>query len=115
MNESDSVWEIMASRHLWEILVPTVSNDGKPFRTRYHRVWDGKVRAISGGLTILHPAKGQWVCPEGKLYSERMIPVRIMCSREEMDKIVDITLQYYAQKAVLAYKISTEVILRYAK
>jgi hypothetical protein len=99
---------------LWEILVPTVRNDGRPIRTRFHRVWDAKVRAITGGLTILAPAKGQWVSPEGELFIERMIPVRIACSREEIERIIDMTLSYYSQKAVLAYRISEEVVLRHA-
>lgn len=63
-------------RYLYEILVPTMmERDGKisPIKTRYHRVWDDKVRAISNGLTILPPAKGQWVAPDGELFKERMI------------------------------------------
>jgi hypothetical protein len=96
---------------LWEILVPTVRNDGRPFRTRYHRVWDAKVRAISGGLTVMPVAKGQWI-HKGALYSERVIPVRVIASREQMESIVDMTLKYYEQLAVLAYRISDEVILR---
>lgn len=96
---------------MWEILVPTKRNNGIPFRLRYHRVWDQKVRAISGGLTILPVAKGQWVHEE-KLYAERMIPVRILTTRDDMNRIVDFTMRYYDQKAVLAYKISSEVILK---
>ena len=99
------------ARELWEILVPTKRNNGIPFRLRYHRVWDQKVRAISGGLTILPVAKGQWVHEE-KLYAERMIPVRILTTRDDMNRIVDFTMRYYDQKAVLAYKISSEVILK---
>lgn len=98
-------------KNVWEILVPTQRNDGKPFRTRYHRVWDSKVRAIAGGLTILPVAKGQWL-NDGRLYAERMIPVRIMATREEMEQIIDLTLKYYEQIAVMAYKVSEEVILK---
>ena len=94
---------------LYEILVPTVSNEGKPFRTRYHRVWDAKVRIITGGLTILHPAKGQWVSPEGDLFAERMIPVRIMCTEDEIKKIADVTAKYYNQKAIMYYCVSNDV------
>jgi hypothetical protein len=56
---------------LWEILVPTerrkkgAKGETRYYTTRYHRVWDSKVRAITGGLTILPPTKGQWVSPEG--------------------------------------------------
>lgn len=98
---------------LWEILVPTVRNDGKPFRTRYHRVWDEKVRAITGGLTVMPVAKGQWVDQSDEhLYAERMIPVRVACTREQIEQIVKLTLDYYGQIAIMAYKISSEVIIR---
>ena len=98
---------------LWEILVPTSSNEGKPYRTRYHRVWDTKVKSISGGLTILSPAKGHWISKEKELFSERMIPVRILCTRAEIETIIDFTIKYYNQKAVLAYKVSDEYILKH--
>ncbi len=97
---------------LWEVLVPTARNDGRPFRTRYHRVWDTKIRAITGGLTIFPVAKGQWVSPDGKLFAERMIPVRIACTASQISEIIDLTIKYYDQEAVLAYRVSDHVILR---
>jgi hypothetical protein len=105
-----------AKKCLWEILVPTVRNSGKPFRTRYHRVWDEKVREISGGLTVMPVAKGQWVdksTDENTLFRERMIPVRIIATRAEMLTIIAMTKKYYEQIAVLAYKLSEDVILRH--
>lgn len=113
---------------MWEILVPTEKRIKAPrlsgerddefarrnsYTTRYHRVWDAKVRTITGGLTILTPAKGQWVSGDGELFVERMIPVRIVATREQIDRIVDLTLQYYDQLAVLCYKLSDEVILKH--
>jgi hypothetical protein len=98
---------------MWEILVPTVRPDGRPIRTRFHRVWDSKVRAISGGLTILPVSKGQWVSPIGTLFVERMIPVRIACTRTQIKDIIDMTLIYYDQKAVLTYVVSEEVIIKH--
>jgi hypothetical protein len=98
---------------LYEILVPTMRNDGRPVRTRFHRVWDAKVRDISGGLTVMPVAKGQWLFKD-KLFQERMIPVRVIATRSEMEKIIAMTMEYYEQLAVLAYKISEEVILRHA-
>lgn len=100
---------------LWEILVPRQMND-KPVRTRHHKEWDKFVRKITGGLTILKPAKGQWVEPAtSHLHEERVIPVRIACTRKQIDKIVIFTLQHYKQRAVMAYRISTKVILKFAK
>lgn len=101
---------------LWEILVPTVRNDGRPYRTRYHRIWDAKVREITGGLTILAPAKGQWVSPDGELFAERMIPVRIAATAEQMKAICDMTAKYYEQRAVMYYQVSGLVhIIHYEK
>ena len=100
---------------MWEILVPTVRpNTGgeKFFKTRYHRVWDDMVREISGGLTIMPPSKGQWVSPHGTLFQETMIPVRIVATREEIEKIMDLTMVHYSQEAVLCYKVSDEVIFK---
>ena len=96
---------------MWEILVPTeMIRDGKtkPIRVRYHKVWDEKVKAIAGGLTILKPAMGYWVSDEGETFRERMIPVRIICSMLDITKIAEMTMEYYNQEAVLYYKISTE-------
>jgi hypothetical protein len=101
---------------MWEILVPTERRlqSGKYYTTRYHRVWDDKVRDITGGLTIMTPVRGQWISHiTGELFRDRMIPVRILATREEIEKIIDFTLKYYDQLAVLCYKISDEVILKY--
>lgn len=99
-------------KDLWEILVPTIRNNGNPYRLRYHKVWDKKVREISGGLTVMNPVKGQWISSDDELFVERMIPVRIIATKEEIDKIVDMTMLYYDQLAILAYKVGTDVILR---
>ena len=97
---------------LWEILVPCQRNDGKPYRTRHHRAWDLQVERITGGLTIMRPALGQWRSPAtGTLHKERMIPVRIACTREQMREILRRTLVHYPeQEEVMAYLISDEVM-----
>jgi len=100
-------------KDLWEILIPQTDNKKKKYSVKYHQVWDKKVREIAGGITILRTAKGQWINPEKKLFVEEMIPVRVYCSSSEIDKIIDFTLIYYDQEAVMAYKISSEVKLKY--
>lgn len=98
---------------LWEILVPCVFQDNKkPVRLKHHRVWDEYVRKISGGLTILHPAKGQWIETISKdLIEERVIPVRVACNEKEIKKIINFTITHYRQLAVMAYRISDKVLL----
>lgn len=105
---------VVVSLQLWEILVPTVRNDGRPIKLRNHRVWDSKVRAITGGLTVMPVAKGQWVSPDGELFHERMIPVRVACTEEQIGKVIDVTLKHYDdQIAVMAHKVSDEVRIVY--
>lgn len=95
---------------MWEIYVPTIKNDGKPIRTRQHREWDKRVRKITGGLTIYKPVIGQWIdVSDGKLYSERNIPVRVVATPKEMKQIGLLTKKFYEQIAILYYKISEEV------
>lgn len=104
----------MSSRQVvWEILVPRKSNGGRAFHLEYHRKWDEKVRAIAGGLTIFSATKkGVWTSGEGVVFSESMIPVRISCSRKQIKKIMAFTAKHYLQKAIMAYKVSEEVLIR---
>lgn len=101
-------------KYLWEILVPTIRRiDGKPYTTRFHRTWDVRVRSIAGGLTIMVPSKGQWIAPDGELFTERMIPVRISCTRTQIKEIIKMTINHYDQLAIMAYRVSDEVYLVY--
>lgn len=78
------------------------------------RKFDKFVRKLTGGLTILSPAKGSWVF-NNTLFEERVIPVKISCTRKQLDNIVEFTLRHYRQKCVMAYKISNEIILKYGE
>lgn len=102
-------------KSLYEILVPTsMMRHGvlAPIRTRYHRVWDKKVRDITGGLTILKPSRGHWISPTEQLFVERVIPVRIFCTENEMERIADMTAEYYNQEAIMYYVVSNEVTIK---
>lgn len=97
---------------IWEILVPTVSNEGKPYRVRFHRVWDKRVRELIGGLTILPPnIKGEWMSPQGDIFSERMIPVRLYCTENQINFIAKYTKGLYEQEAVMYYQISDKITI----
>ena len=103
----------MTDRALFEILVPCQWNDGRPVRTRHHREWDRRVRKISGGLTILRPGKGQWV-HEDELYEDRVIPVRVFCTQEQIREIANITIVHYEQEAVMYYQLSDWCLIQHA-
>jgi hypothetical protein len=104
-------------KSLWQIMVPTQRNKpiGKNpgYSTRYHRIWDSKVRKITNGLTIQKPVRGQWFAPDGELFVERMIPVLIYCTEEQIDAIADMSAAYYDQKAIMYYKITDTVVIKH--
>lgn len=98
---------------LWEILVPHAFNNGTKVDIAHHHRWDDHVRDIAGGLTILKTAQGIWESPDGAIFRERMIPVRIACNEEQIRAIVDFTIAHYDQIAVMAYRVSEHVIIKH--
>lgn len=103
----------MSMSELWEVLVPQTFNDGAEVPVQHHRSWDERVRNIVGGLTIFKSVRGIWVSPAGEIFREGMIPVRVACTREQIEMIIDLTISHYRQDAVMAYKISEQVIIRH--
>ena len=98
---------------VWEVLVPASNNKDLKFAYEHHKEWDAYVKKLTGGVTIMKVAKGEWVSPTGRVYTDRMIPCRIVCTEEQISDIIDFTIDHYKQEAVLAYRISTNVILRH--
>ena len=99
--------------YMWEILVPYDDNNGNKFPIEHHWKWDEFVRKLTGGMTIHQPAKGDWVSPDGTLFRDKMIPVRVMCTEPEIEEIIKFTIDHYSQLAVLAYEVSNNVKMRY--
>ena len=99
---------------LWEILVPaTEGHYRNEISVGYHQKWDERVRAITGGLTIMKPAKGEWVGGEeaGIVFREPMIPVRVWATLEQMEEIAKVTMEHYSQLAVMYYRLADQVFI----
>lgn len=63
-------------------------------------------------MTLYPPARGSWIDPDsGSDFTERMIPVRIMCTRAQIVEICKETARFYDQLAVLATLVATETVL----
>lgn len=97
---------------MWEILVPASWRKTR-FTYEHHKEWDAYVKEIAGGLTVYRGVKGEWISPSGELFKDRMIPVRVACAEEDIHKIIDFTINHYNQEAVLAYKVSEQVIIKH--
>jgi hypothetical protein len=100
-------------KKLWQILVPVSDQFGDDYPIEKHRVWDTRVREIAGGLTILKTGKGHWITPYGDLEIEKMIPVLISCTQEEIEKIADYTAGYYGQQAIMYWLVSEQVFVKH--
>jgi hypothetical protein len=94
---------------LWQILVPAFWRDGEEVDVSTHRVWDRKVRNITGGLTINRAAKGHWVSPDGSVIVEKVIPVMFAATDMQKEIIQAMTCVFYDQEAIMCYKIGTDV------
>lgn len=101
---------MMDDLKLYEVLVPTIMN-GVPVKTKYHKLWDQKIIALVGGISILHPLLGKWKSSTESVVNERMILCRIACKPAQVHEIIEITKKHYNQEAVMMYKISDEVII----
>jgi len=99
---------------LYEIIIPTRYPNDKKIPTKDHKEWDRLVQKISGGLTVMAASKGKWVF-NAKEYHEKVIPVRVMCDESKIDELIDFTIAYYKQLAVMYYVVSAEVHIRHAK
>lgn len=102
--------KIKESSRLWEILIPTCSNMGVEYTIEHHKKWDKEAKKISKGITIFSLVKGQWKNPRGKIFSEKMIPVRLRATTEEIKKIGQYTLKHYKQEVTWVYEVSSNII-----
>jgi hypothetical protein len=99
-------------KYMWELLVPA-NNMSVEIPVEYHNAWDEKVKNIAGGLTIYKQTRGIWIGPNGEKFHDVMIPVRLYCTKEQFDVVLDLTLEHYmSEQVILGYKISTLVVFK---
>jgi hypothetical protein len=98
-------------KSLWMILVPNEWADGK-ISIEIHKEWDRAVEKIAKGLTVFHPTKGRWICPNNIPFEEEMIPVAIYCTEYQINEIADMTAKHYNQHAIMFYEISNNVTIK---
>ncbi|HEY5587858.1 MAG TPA: hypothetical protein VIK86_02765 [Candidatus Paceibacterota bacterium] len=99
----------MKKSKLWQILVPAYKNDGQEIEIEHHKKWDVFVQKLTNGLTIQKTSRGIWLNQNEIKYEEKMIPVKISCSKAQIKKISNFTAKHYEQEAVMFYLVSKEV------
>lgn len=92
---------------IYQILVPVCDNDGKVFPMAHHWEWDSRVQEIAGGLTLMNSVRGRYL--GGSV--ERMIPVNIAATYDEMQQVTAYTLDHYQQEAVLFWLVADKAMI----
>jgi hypothetical protein len=95
---------------LWEILVPVASNEGVPFPEDHHEAFRRIVRSLPGnsGTTTRPAGDGDWQDNDtGKVYAEKMIPIRFRACRADADRMAEHACRFYDQIVVMAYRIAS--------
>lgn len=97
----------MSKAGMWTILVPHIKNGFE-----LHQKFDDYVIDIAGGLSVLMPTiKGKWQSKQKDLFIERMIPVNVYCTKEQMKSIVGFAAKHYNQKAICYWLAAEEVFI----
>lgn len=101
-----------AKKSLWELYIPTMHPDVRQrrFSRAWHAKWEQRVLEVAGGMGKFAPATGLWVSPAGSVVLEAMVPVRIVATRTEIDGILRMTCEHYAQEVVMCHRLSSEVL-----
>ena len=104
---------LLDDRVLWTILLPIADNDGRVFLNQHHKKFLDRVLKISGGWTE-HPwSTGRWI-DDGRLYSERMIPLEFLATTEQADKITAFACVRYDQVEITCLPL-TDRVRRYRR
>jgi len=99
---------------LWEIFIPKNNNRETIYEVSHHREWNKKVTTETDVILLSSDPHKKKSCPTigESFFSEEMILLRVCCTPEEFDKILDITVQHYDRPEIIAFKLSENMIVK---
>lgn len=97
---------------LYEILIPVYYNDGDAIPSKVITEWTDFTIKLAGGLTRFPEVIGSWRSQNGKVYTEYMVPFRVACKKEDMEKLAELALRLFKQEAIMITEVSNNVIFR---
>ena len=101
---------------LWQILIPTMDNEGTPFTPKDYDDFANLVIKEIGvtGLTMLPRGTGYWVGSSKQVQQEPMIPILIGCELYcEVYLTTKLVAEQFKQKAVAYWKVSDNFFINY--
>jgi len=97
---------------MWEFLLPMINVARHRITFTEYLEWGNEVKKITTGLVLLPFENASWCDSDGVLFKDGMVPVRVTCNKEHVQDIIELTLTYYQQPAIMAYKISDTCVVR---
>jgi hypothetical protein len=99
---------------LWEIFIPKNHNKEMIYGVSHHREWNRKVTKETNVILLSSSSYKEKSCPtiEEPFFSEEMLLLRVYCTQEELDRILDITVDHYDRDKIIAFKISENMIVK---
>lgn len=100
---------------LWQILIPTMDNEGTPFTPKDYDDFANLVIKEVGvtGLTMLPRGTGYWVGSNKQVQHELTIPILIGCVEHEVQIATRLVAEQFKQKAVTYWKVSDAFYINY--
>jgi hypothetical protein len=100
---------------LWQILIPTMDNEGHVFLSKDYDDFANKIIKELGisGLTILPRGTGYWVGSGKQVQQEPMIPILIGCMEHEIQIATKLVAEQFKQNAVAYWKVSDSFYIDY--
>lgn len=104
-------------KKLYEIQIPVAPNlpevficdKNGNFNQEYHDRFLAKVLTVANGYTALPIVEGAWINGSGKTFIEKMIPVRIFCTDENITEIASFAKRHYDQEAIFVVELGTAI------
>lgn len=94
----------------FDVILKTCENNfdrGWIFTTKHHRIFYKFILNLSKGYSVLNELEGVWQNEKGTIYQEKMIPVRIACTDEQIKEIAEFAKAHYEQEAIFVLELGT--------
>lgn len=97
---------------VYEFALPKFANSGESYQWAL-QAWSRDAMRLAGGVTVFPEAQGAWRDPaDGKVYLDKMIPHRVLCTAETAQALLEIAFRLFAdQKAIFVTKVGEGFIV----
>lgn len=86
---------------LYEFTLPVKDNKGRSY-ARQIQSWKESVLYLAGGYTDCGQSEGAWLSPEGQTYLDKVRLIRVGCSLEVRNRLLQIAFNLFDDQEAIA-------------